>query len=72
MLHSAEKVVPEYKGSGVFEQFLRLVRSKYTGSPNIGYIAMTVSDVIMKKIGQKLVRTHRQIPKKVCYTLRML
>ncbi|XP_025087081.1 histidine N-acetyltransferase-like isoform X4 [Pomacea canaliculata] len=60
LLQSAARVVEEYRGSGVFGRFRRLIRSKYIGSSNLCYIALTVSDITMNTIGQKLLRTHRQ------------
>ncbi|XP_025087088.1 uncharacterized protein LOC112559848 [Pomacea canaliculata] len=72
LLQSTGRVAPEYRGTGVLGRFRRLIRNKYIGTPNLCYIAFTVSDLIMTATGQKLLRTNRQVTEKVCYTLRML
>ncbi|XP_025085443.1 probable N-acetyltransferase 16 [Pomacea canaliculata] len=71
VIHSTARVAPEYRESGVFGRFHRLIRSNYIGTPNICYIALTVTDITMTAIGQKLLRTYRQVTEKTITTVEL-
>ncbi|XP_025087087.1 histidine N-acetyltransferase-like [Pomacea canaliculata] len=71
MLHSTARVAPEYRGKGVFGRFHRLIRNKYIGTPNLCYIALAVYDITMTAIGQKLLRTSRQVTEKTIATVEL-
>nr|KAG5709099.1 hypothetical protein BaRGS_028555 [Batillaria attramentaria] len=59
LLTCAGRIAAEYRDGGMYGRFTRRVFHEYRNFPGVRHVVMTVNDLNMAAIGQKLLKTYR-------------
>ncbi|KAK7500395.1 hypothetical protein BaRGS_00008302 [Batillaria attramentaria] len=66
LLTCAGRIAAEYRDGGMYGRFTRRVFHEYRNFPGVRHVVMTVNDLNMAAIGQKLLKTYRIVMETVC------